>query len=200
MISRENYEKLEKLYGDVASWAIWKEPNVTPKSNTSDLSVFDDLNLLQVLNPQYVFVGLNASSTHGERRDGANRSWMNFHSDYARQNDYKLRYALMYTPYWGGYITDVIKKYPEVDSGKVREYLSTHPSVIRQNISEFEQELALLGKDPLLIAMGGATYEILKNNLGSKYRITQIKHYSFTIGKEDYRDDVLDILSKAANK
>lgn len=195
MIEKTKYEKLKEKYGSTSSWAIWAMPTDSPKSNTSDMSVFKDPDLLNNLNPNYVFVGLNGSSTHGNRKDDET-IWTNFHSSYAYQNDYKLRYALMNTKYWGSYITDVIKHYPEVDSGKVANYLNAHPGIVKTNIEDFEKEISLLGTKPILVAMGGKSYDILNTWLGNKYKIVKITHYSFTIGKEDYRKAVLNVLDK----
>ena len=140
-----------------------------------------------------MFVGLNASSTHGDVSQGTD-AWYNFHSNYSRQNDYKLRYALQGTKYWGSYITDLIKHYEEVDSNKVVSYLKKNPDVVTANINDFKEELALLGDKPVLVALGSATYDILQQYLGAEYAIKKIKHYSFTIGKENYRDEVLSTL------
>lgn len=193
-MNRENYELLKEKYGEMSSWAIWKQPTSTAKSNTGDLSVFNDDALWEKLNPNYVFVGLNCSSTHGERHG----AWHNFHSDYCYQNDYKLRYALSGTKYWGAYITDIIKMHAEVDSNKVGRILSAHPEVVEENINLFEEEIGLLGTQPVLVAMGGKTYEILRKYLGSKYTIVKIKHYSYTIGMEEYRKDTLSVLDGTA--
>ena len=195
MIDKKNYEILKRKYGDVASWAIWSTDysNAEPKKNTADLSVFKDEALLEKINTGYVFVGLNASSTHGDVSQGTD-AWYNFHSNYSRQNDYKLRYALQGTKYWGSYITDVIKRYEEVDSTKVKSYLSKHPAVVQDNIEEFKEEISLLGSKPVLVALGTATYDILNQYLSNEYVIKLIKHYSFTIGKEDYKREVLSIL------
>ena len=196
MIDKNNYEILKDKYGLVSSWAIWKRAGSTPRSNTGSMEWIEDPNLLKKINTGYVFVGLNASSTHGDQDGHFEKPWANFHSNYARQNDYKLRYALQDTRYWGSYITDVIKRYSEVDSSKVKSYLHKHPEVVKENIKEFEEELSYLGDKPVLVALGGETYRILKDNLGSKYTIVQILHYSFTIGKEDYRTKVLEVLDK----
>lgn len=193
MISKETYETMEKEYGDVASWAVWREPGITPKSNTSDMSVFDDPNLLNILNPSVVFVGLNGSSTHGNWMGDTYRPWLNFHSGYSRQNDYKLRYALMGTKYWGSYITDIIKNHPEVDSGKVRKYLKSHPEVVAESIDSFINEISHFAQRPLIVAMGVETYPILKN-LPSDFQVVEIMHYSNRIGKEEYRQNVLKVL------
>ena len=37
-----HFEKIKKLYGDYASWAIWAEEGDKPKSNMDNLSIFDD--------------------------------------------------------------------------------------------------------------------------------------------------------------
>lgn len=190
-MNREAYEELKEKYGEMSSWAIWKQPTTSAKSNTGDLSVFNDDAILEKLNPDYVFVGLNCSSTHGERHG----EWHNFHSDYRYQNDYKLRHALNGTKYWGAYITDIIKMHAEVDSNKVARFLSAHPEVVEENISLFEEEINLLGTKPVLIAMGDKTYEILCKYLGGKYVIVKIKHYSYTIGMEEYRKDTLSVLN-----
>ena len=197
MISKQRYETMKKEFGTISSWAIWAPVVDSPKSGVGDLSVFDSSDLLSVLNPNYVFVGLNCSSTHIPKPDSPSvRIWGNFHStDNRRQHDYKLRYALKDTPYWGGYITDIIKHHAEVDSSKVSKFLSSHPEVVRENIALFEREIEILGTKPVLVALGGKVYEILTSYVDSKYEIVKVKHYSYTIGKEDYRREMLEALA-----
>ena len=166
MISKENYEALKEKYGQVSSWAVWKQVGSTPKSNTESMEWVNDPKLLSILNTGFVFVGLNASSTHGDQDGHFENAWANFHSGYSFQNDYKLRFALNGTKYWGSYITDVIKKYKEVDSSEVMKYLKTHPAVVKENIDEFKHELAFLGKPPVLVALGGNAYNIVKRRIG----------------------------------
>lgn len=193
MISKKCYDELKLKYGNVSSWTIWSLPTTTPKSNTDDISIFNN-NIINSLNNNYVFVGLNASSTHGDQGTDA---WKNFHSDYRYQNDYKLRYALLNTKFWGCYITDIIKEYKEVDSSKVKKYLSTNQDVIKHNIEIFENEINILSNENIiLIAIGDYTYEILSNSLKDKYRIYKIPHYSSRINKEEYREKVLNVLNK----
>lgn len=200
MITKETYEIMENNYGDVASWAIWQIPGDTPKSNTSDMSVFNAPDLTEKLNPNFIFVGLNGSSTHGNWMGDTYRPWMNFHSGYSRQNDYKLRYALMKTKYWGSYITDIIKNHPEVDSGKVRKFLKEHPEVVAESIASFMEEISHLAPHPMIVAMGGDTYNILKDHLPASFCIVKVTHYSFSIGKEAYREHVLSVLDSATGE
>ena len=196
MISSENYELLKKQYGLVSSWAVWKRAGATPRSNTESMAWVEAPELLSILNTGFVFVGLNASSTHGNQGNHFTKAWSNFHSGYSRQNDYKLRYALQDTKYWGSYITDIIKRYPEVDSGKVDAFLRKHPEVVEENVIDFEKEISYLGDKPVLVALGGKSFNILNTYLSDKYKVVQVKHYSFTIGKEDYRREVLEVLDR----
>ena len=175
MIDKSVYDLMKEKHGDVASWAVW-----VPAGDT----------------PGFVFVGLNLSSTHG---DGARRGkvpWGNFHSGYRYQNDYKLRFALGGTQYWGSYITDLIKEYPEVDSGKVREYLKANPKVVEKNVESFVKEISHLGESHVLVAIGGDVYDHLKKFLGDRYRIAKIGHYADYQSKEKYREEVLGSLEQ----
>ena len=194
MISKEIYELMKSRYGIVGSWAVWTPASDTPKSNTGDMLWTDQPDLLGILNTGFVFVGLNWSSTHGDQTQGGTLAWSNFHSSYTYQQDYKLRFAMTDTRYWGSYMTDLIKLYSEVDSSKVKKYLKQNPSIVTNNILSFEEEIGHLQENPVLVAMGSDTYNMLQEHLGEKYRIAQIRHYSSYISKEDYRKEVLNTL------
>lgn len=196
MIDFNTYEIMKQEYGHVGSWTIWEPPTSTPKSNTNNMDWVNKENLLEIINTKFVFVGLNWSSTHGDQTKGGTIPWANFHSGYTYQNDYKLRYALSNTRYWGSYITDLIKLYAEVDSSKVKSYLKKNPEVVHKNIMDFEKEISYLGDNLVLVALGTDVYKLLNEYFGHKYDIAMIKHYSYTIGKEDYRKEVLDILER----
>jgi len=195
MIDVERYNKLKEMFGYTSSWTIWKEAGSKAKSNTDDMSIFDYENICDKLNDNYVFVALNPSKELGEQK---NKPWTNFHSSSPYQNDFKLRYALTNTKFWGIYITDVIKEVIEVDSTLVKEYLKKYPQIIDKNIKIFEEELKILSdQKPILIAIGNDSYDILNDNLSDKYTIYKITHYSSRKAnkKEDYRKDVLSILN-----
>ena len=182
MLNLDIYNQIKKRYSKSASWAIWKEEGSTPKSNIADLSVFNDKEIYKKLNPNYVFVGLNPSV-----QDTNNETWRNFHSpDTKRQNDYKLRYALKNTKFWGAYITD-LNGTKETNSNKV--------SVSATDVHSFKEEIALLGTKPVLIALGNKVYNALMKYLSEEYTIVKIKHFSCYISKEAYREAVLKGLS-----
>lgn len=192
-MDKKKFNQLAKKFGDVASWAMWAPVLDKPKSNVGNLSIFDDPDLYKKVNPHYAFIGLNVS---GGRAPGAKIiTWENFHSPCGKHHDYKLRYALKDTPYWGSYITDLIKNFPEVHSENVSAYLRQNPDVLNDNIKSFCEEMALLD-NPILVAMGGKVYELLQKTVANKFQIVEIKHYSFTISKENYRAEVLERLAK----
>lgn len=196
MITKNTYEVLKEKYGKFSSWAVWDRAGATPASNTGSMNWVDDPRLLRILNTGFVFVGLNASNTHGNQDGEFETAWKNFHSDYRYQKDFKLRFALQDTRYWGSYLTDVIKGHVEVESGKVAKYLKEHPEVAEENTSALEEELSCLGKRPVLVAIGAKTDEILREYLGDKYPVVPIPHYAAPMGKETYRERVLTALEE----
>lgn len=187
MITRKKFDFMLKKYGNWASWAVWAEqkPN-KPKSNFGDLTVLDpqmNNNLLEQINPNVVLVALNFS-------DGAVKfPFGNFHTDNPHNTAFKLRYALKNTPFWGGYLTDIIKDYDQKEASKVVSYLRSNKSIVEKNVEIFREELKdLRSEHPIIIALGDVVYEILNSNLGDeKYEILKVPHYARWISKEKYR-------------
>ena len=191
------YNGLRDSFGMYSSWTIWAEEDEgKPKSNIEDMSIFDDPKILDKLNNKYIFVGLNAAK-HEHEDNTQYQPWNAFHSsDKKRQQDYKLRYALKGTPYWGSYMTDILKNYPETNSNKVIKYIrdlnkSGNSFDNDQYLGGFIKELAFFEPKPTLIAMGNAVEKILRRHF-SAYNIIKIRHYSSWIGKEKYRACVLE--------
>lgn len=178
------FSEIKTKYGHYASWAIWPEVGLTPKSNMGDLSIFDpekNKELFKQLNPNVVMVGLNISAP-------IDRPFGNFHSHDTKFNDYKVRYAFKGTPHYGAYMTDIIKDFEQKISGQVMKYLRANPEFENLNIRAFEQELKDIGaNDPTLIAFGGDVHQILQRHFKDQYRIVKIPHYSHYLSKENYK-------------
>lgn len=195
-ISKELYDKLRESFGMYSSWAVWADAeDGKPKSNIGDMSIFNDPNLLNKLNDRYIFVGLNAAE-HEYEKESECQPWNAFHSsDNKRQQDYKLRYALMGTNYWGSYMTDILKEYKKTNSRDVEKYIKGLDNVFQDDkyIGGFIKELELFETPPTLIAMGNSVEKILKRYF-SNYDIVKIQHYASWIGKEKYREKVLNQL------
>ena len=194
MLDKETYEEMKSRYSHLGSWTIWEDVGLTPKSNTDNMDWINNPNLLDFLNSHYVFVGLNWS--RGDISFGGKIPWANFHSGSTHQNDYKLRYALKDTRFWGSYITDIIKLHSEPDSGRVKDYIRYHPKLVEENIKSFVEEISFLDNDVVLIALGNDVYRLLKTWLGGKYKIVKIVHYSNYIGHEEYRTLLLETLNE----
>ncbi len=186
------FEYLKDKYGRYSSWAVWAEEGKRPKENMGDLSVFDleaNPGLLQQLKPDIVLVGLNVSRGSIETPLG------NFHDPRPEAMDFKIRYALRESPFWGAYMTDIIKNFDQKASGKVMSFLRKNPAFEQENVEFFRQELIDLGApNPTLIAFGSVTYSILTRNFWADYRIVRIPHYSDYCSKERYREEVMKIL------
>ena len=195
MITREKFDFIKDKYGLVASWAIWAHEVETPKSNMGDLTVLNpeiNKNLLSELNPNVMMVALNFS------KNVKHEQWGNFHSNRPRATDYKTRYALRDSILWGAYMTDIIKDYPEKESGKMVEFLKSNKAFEEKNAEFFRQELRDIGsKDPLLVAFGNAVFDILKRNFTDEFKIIKIPHYAHYISKEKYREQVKNAIKKS---
>ncbi len=193
MIAKEHYQEIENNYGEFASWAVWADESLKPKSNIGDMSIFD-LNknpyLLDVLKPDVIMVGLNFS------RSVVKIPFINFHDSRPQGQDYKIRYAFRDTEFYGAYMTDIIKDFEENLSGNVKAYLKVNKNFELQNIDLFIQEIAgLKCTDPFIIAFGNITYDLLKKYFGDTYRIQKVMHYSQQISKEKYKDVIWETLN-----
>ena len=194
MVTRKVFEKIKSNYGNCASWAVWAKQGEKPKSNVGDLTVLNpDSNphLLTQLNPQIILVGLNISRNLGIE------PLANFHDSKSKATDYKIRFALTDTVFWGAYMTDIIKDFDEVSSGKMIKYLRAEPDLERQNVKLFREEIAILGVEkPTLIAFGADVYSILARNFGDEFDIKKIQHYAARTSKEIYRQLALTLQSE----
>jgi len=185
MIARDKFEFIKEKYGHWASWAIWSEAGDTPKSNVGDLSIFAGNDFLEVLNTEVVLVGLNIS------RGDIKYPLANFHDARSEATDYKIRYALKSTPFWGGYMTDIIKDFNEKESGKMMSYLRANKAFEESSVEIFREELKdLESVNPTIIAFGNDAYSILSRNFKDQYKVLKVSHYANYTSKEKYRDEV----------
>jgi hypothetical protein len=177
-------QEIKDKYGHMASFAIWQKIDTTkkPKIGMGDISHFENMDNLNI-NRNIILVGLNLSG-----KGSIDSPFQNFHPIYSTAHDYKTRYAVQDTIFWGAYMTDIIKDYEEVMSGKVMKYLNANPDIKKENIKSFEKEIEDLGsKNPVIIAFGNDCFKIL-SELKNKYRIFKVPHYSSNISKEKLRD------------
>lgn len=191
MIDQTQFEFIKKKYGHYASWAIWANEGEKPKDNVGDLSVLNiDSNdeLLNLLNPNVILAGLNIS-----RR--IEIPLANFHDARSKAMDYKIRYAFKDSPFWGAYMTDIIKDFEQKSSGKMMSYLRTDKKFEEENVKIFREEINDLGvNNPTIVAFGRDAHVILNRNFKNEFRIYKIPHYSNYTSKEKYREEVKSVL------
>jgi hypothetical protein len=187
MIDIQQFENIKQKHGSYASWAVWTNASEKePKSNMGDLSAFDDARVLSLLRNDVVMVGLNFSVL----KDVA-KPFFNFHGKGG--GAFKIRYAFKDSPYYGAYMTDIIKLHKEVDSKKMMQHLKAHPEIAARSVDQFREELRdLQATAPIILAFGNDTYKLLRENLDkSEYcKLIRLTHYSHWISKEAYKETV----------
>ena len=186
-ISKEKFQEIKMKYGHMSSWAIWKnkDENGKEKSNVGDTTIFETVS--ESLNPNIVFIGLNISGK-------IIIPFSNFHSTSHTAHDYKIRYAVKDTPFYGAYMTDIIKDFEEKISCSVMKYINQHQEFVQENITSFEEELQCIGSsNPIFIAFGKDCYKLLKKHLKKKYTLFKVSHYSSCITKEQLKEELNQI-------
>jgi hypothetical protein len=197
MIKEALYGKMRLKYGDVASWAVWEPEGDRPKSNMGPQNVFNlEANplLLESLRNNVVMVGLNFPR---EVRNAP--PFSNFHDESPYANDFKIRYAFRGTPYYGAYMTDVLKGLVIPAAKSVRDHVRNNPGVAESHVRAFEEELDDLGSDkPILLAFGHDAYGLLHRHLDKRRygMLIEITHYSHRVPKEKYGPEVLSRIAE----
>ena len=191
-MNRETYDRIKRQHGGYASWAVWAEPTGSPKSGVGDLNVLDpeaNPDLLRTVRTDVVMLGLNLARAFPED------PLANFHDRASRGQDYKIRHAFAHTPYYGAYMTDLIKGEVMLKSSDLMRAVGSDPAKIRISVEMFPGELTDLqsSSPPLLIAFGGDAYALAAKHLpsGSYSRLIKVTHYSNYISQENYRSRVL---------
>lgn len=191
MMTSKQYQSIGTNYGHVCSWAVWEKADEKPKSNIANMDVFDldkNLNLLKTLRTDVIMVALNFS------RDIAfKKPFMNFHDANPHAQDFKIRYAFEGTPFYGAYMTDIIKDFPMLSSKDVLSHLKANPNDVTAQLKRFREEMVFINAGaPAILAFGKQTFDILKKGLNeNEYSsLIQLTHYSHHISKENYREEI----------
>ena len=99
-------------------------------------------------------------------------------------------------PYYGAYMTDIIKDFEQNISGNVISYVDLNKTFETNSIEIFREEIRdLKCNKPQIVAFGNDAHKILSNNLSSEYSIVKIPHYSNYISKENYKKQIDRILN-----
>lgn len=194
MVDRQIFDRIKEKHGPYASWAVWAEPDGRPKSNMGDLTVLDpDRNpaLLGMLRSDVVMVGLNLSRDRPQ-------PFGNFHDARAEGQDYKIRFAFTGTPFYGAYMTDIIKDVVMLKSGDLMRCLAVNQHVVAESVERLLEEFDdLKSKSPTVIAFGGSAHLLAAKHLpANRYsRLVRVTHYAHHISQTAYRERVLSELA-----
>lgn len=196
-ITRQQFEYIRRQLGAHTSWAVWSPQGDKPKSNVGDLSIFTDeqkiSDTLKKLNPNIVLAGLNGSNGDLSAPTEV-EAFANFHSNWSKATDFKIRYATEGTALEGAFMTDVIKHHYETDSNKVGEFLKLNPYFEKSKVEEFFDEITIMSDDPKIFAFGNMAYRLIEKYNGGRFQIYRLYHYAFTMSKERFREDVLKVV------
>jgi hypothetical protein len=199
-MDRATFEHIKTRHGGYASWAVWAQPDQAPMSNIADLSVLDpDRNstLLDTLRSDVVMLGRSFS-----RPVDNNVRLTNFHDTSPHGNDFKIRYAFSGTPFYGGYMSNLIKGVIARDPAHLREQLKTDLSLVSRIIGQLLEEIDDLGcSQPLVIAFGADTYELASQSIPSNPygQLVGVPSFGIRGSKEQYRESVHAKLTDALN-
>jgi hypothetical protein len=185
MITKSVFEQIKRNHGRYASWAVWGPIGTTPKSGMGDLTVFETDAVLSVLNPNVVMLALNVSKSITLLPP-----FSNFHAA-GSAHDYKTRYAFTGSPYYGAYMTDIIKDLEEMDASKAMKHLAAHPELLAESLRTFRGEMQDLGTSrPVILAFGNHTYRLARTHLRpEEYSLlVRLPHYSRRINQADYKE------------
>jgi len=152
MITDQKLKNIANYYGKFASWAVWD------KSNPKVLSFIE--RSITKLHTNVVIVGLNISQE-------LSSNWLNYHTE---GHDRKLRYAFNESPYFGAYMTDIIKKV-EVRSQKIKHEIKFGIIPIHDHINDFRKEMKFVGadQDTLFILLGKDASDIFQKELDAEF-------------------------------
>jgi hypothetical protein len=195
MITKHLYETIREKYGKVASWAVWEPAPEGGKKPTSRMGphIFNlekNPSLLETLRNDIVMVGLSFAD-----RDVL-VDFANFHDLSPRAKDFKIRHAFWNTPYYGAYMTDVLKNLKKSNVQGVREHLKSHPDFAESQVTNFANELNdLQSEKPLLLVFGRYAYDLLDRWLDESHYsdlilLPHYSDYSHYGPMKKYRDEV----------
>jgi hypothetical protein len=164
MYTYEEYLELKAKYGNVASWALWDDENL------SDTRIIE--NNIGWLNSRFVGVGLNISKPVS--------AWSNFRSG---KHDRKLKMAFNKGRFKGFYLTDILKNVVNPNSKKVQELLKYGEIDLKPHIDFFIQEMKdiKVNDETVFVTFGYDANYLFETYLKKEFpnnEIVHLKHYS----------------------
>ncbi len=195
MIKKENYVKLKEKYGNIASWTIWDDDDIS-----GSIWCSNDDELIKNIETKYVLVALNP---HGDEDAEQSKEhdnilpWsQNFHTS---ANDRKLRDAVRGTSFERSYITDLFKRKPTNGEERLKKEINEDDE--KKAVEELEKEIALISDKTILIALGDKVFNYLNKYLSGPYIIRKIRHFAYRfLDPKEYHDEIVDLTDRLEKK
>ena len=195
MIKKENYVKLKEKYGNIASWTIWDDDDIS-----GSIWCSNDDELIKNIETKYVLVALNP---HGDEDAEQSKEhdnilpWsQNFHTS---ANDRKLRDAVRSTSFERSYITDLFKRKPTNGEERLKKEINEDDE--KKAVEELEKEIALISDKTILIALGDKVFNYLNKYLSGPYIIRKIRHFAYRfLDPKEYHDEIVDLTDRLEKK
>lgn len=170
---------LERMaaYSHEASWAVWEidETGALTGNATFPLDVAP-----AHIHGRAMIVSLNPATPIAPVEVGAVEDWSNFHSTNRKHNDLFLAGALLGSPLWGAYMTDLHPEIVDSKSGNVRPRREQVESAVKSLV----EQAKLLGEVELIVGVGVKSFtsivrhaDHIRRELG-ELEIVKIPHYS----------------------
>jgi hypothetical protein len=168
----QRINSLRKEFGKVASFSIW--PEIDKKNMKLVSKSIEDTAL--DFNPSVVLLALNPTVDTTNIYD-----WCAFHAYYPYSKTGRMAKWFKYPPFYGAYMTDILKYVIETDSRKVMRRWKDDPDLRSNAEKDFIREMEVLGQDdPAIFLLGGNVSSIWEEceTLKNKYRAKKVWHYS----------------------
>lgn len=163
-------------YSREASWAVWERGS--DGRLTGNPAFLEDA--AQDIHPRAMLISLNPASAGVSEPEQGSPAWSNFHSIRTKHNDIFLAHALIDTPFWGSYMTDLHPNVRESKSGNVRPTTEA----IAESVRSLIDQAMLLDGVQTLIGVGGVSFKTLQQHASAidatlgEVTILGIPHYS----------------------
>ena len=194
---KNNKEIVDEI-DQTSSWAVWATPQKAWNKAKDNISIkcLSEEEIISQVNGSFMLVSLNPSnkSKHPDKdKNNIERitPWASFHSGLGRSKDYKLRYALYGTEYWGAFITDLFPGLDETVTSEYEDWISIHSEQAIERVFNIRDKMKT---QPTIIAIGDDVYEILSDVCWKKgVNIKKISHFSRRyVGHSQYRSLILE--------
>lgn len=172
------------LYTDQARADLAEHNSI--KSYDLVFPTMSDDELAKAIKPKYMLVGLNVA----DRNNAGYGSWSNFHDNTSKSHDRNVMKIICGTKYFGSYMTDIIKDFPETNSGKVltatvgMRRTKENAQRLYDSLEIFQQELDITAPEEIIL-FGDVAFHIFHLaiqggllDLPDNTKVVETPHYS----------------------